>query len=204
VFLGTLKEIEERLEPGKTEYEVMKISGLLRQLLKDGVPSVDLLNCGRNVRLRFLVNVKPRGYEFGELQPVFWATGDGFDPDTALLADGIIEVTKNQLLACRVIYVSSTLYTVNDIIDQLAYIEGGVHIGDPNDEDRQLTDASRFVRMGGAEANVYAIRSVARVVLKGLQPLKLRLEGELASDNPGPDILDPPKPKKQMGKRRRR
>jgi hypothetical protein len=205
VFLQTLKDIEERLQPGKTQYEVMKISGLLRLLLKDGVPSLDLLNRGRNMRLRFLVNSKPRGYEFGELQPVFWAMGDGFDPDTALLVDSIIEVNKNQLLACRVIYVSSTWYTVSDVIDQLAHIEGGVHMGDPNDdEDRQLTDASRFVRLGGMEANVYAIRSVARVVLKGLQPLRLRLEGELASDNPGPDILVPPKPKQQPSRRRRR
>jgi len=202
LFLETLKDLESRLQSDKSEYDAIKIAGILRQWLTDATPLVPLLCRGRNVMLRFRVRIESPPTD---PMPVYWALADGFDPDTALTVGHASEVTKDQLLACNVIYINSVLYTVKDVIRQLAHVEGGVHAGTPEDErERQLTEWSRFARIGGRETTIYTILAIGRVVMKGLQPLKARLERELASGDPGPDILDKQTPKKRPKKKRRR
>jgi hypothetical protein len=91
---------------------------------------------------------------------------------------------------------------LREVIAQAAHVEGGVHMLAPEgDSASNLTDASRYFNIGGREMNLAMLVPIARVVLKGLEPLKVRLESELASSNPGPDVLDAPT---KVNKKRRR
>jgi hypothetical protein len=207
VFLETLKDIEERLQPLKSEYEILKISGLLRQLIREDNCAVDLLNRGRNLRLRYQINIQSPQFNPQD-QVIVWNTVDGLDPETAAVLYDVREVTRKQLLNCIVVYIHPHWYTVGDIIAQAAHVEGGVHMGVAlDDRQQQLTEASRFIRLGGLEMNVKTLLPIARVALNGLEPLKLRLERELASPSPGPDVhytSNSPKPKQSAPKRHRR
>jgi hypothetical protein len=63
--------------------------------------------------------------------------------------------------------------TVRDLIDQLAHIEGAVHTAAPR-EPREvvLKQAAQQVFVGGLPAGVRQIQSIARVVVRGLEPLR--------------------------------
>ena len=50
LFLETLSDLESRCEPGRTEYDVLGIAGLLRKLLIDAQPLVDQVNRDRHLR----------------------------------------------------------------------------------------------------------------------------------------------------------
>jgi hypothetical protein len=63
--------------------------------------------------------------------------------------------------------------TVRDLIDQLAHIEGAVHSAAPSERrEVLLREASRLLFIDGLPAGVRQIRSIARVVVRGLDPLR--------------------------------
>jgi hypothetical protein len=107
--------------------------------------------------------------------PVYWSLEDGLDPDLdhppGLMAP--IDATRDQLLARRVMMVDGAEVTVRDLIGQLAHIEGAVHRSEPRERrEVVLKEAARQVFVGGLPAGIRQIRAVARVVLRGLEPLR--------------------------------
>jgi hypothetical protein len=77
------------------------------------------------------------------------------------------------LLARRVMVVNGEQVTVHHLIDQLAHIEGAVHRSDPRDRRAAvLSEAARQLFIGGLPAGIRQIQAIARVVLRGLTPLR--------------------------------
>lgn len=175
LFLRTLSDLEQRAS-ATDEYEVLLAAGLLRKLLLDEHPLVDQVNRTHRIRLRFSIN-GPTRYEEMVLgmKPMYWSLEDAIDPHLnhppGLTAPQL--ATRNQLLARRVMVLQGEQVTVRDLIDQLAHIEGAVHSAAPR-EPREvlLTQAARQLFVGGMPAGVRQIQSIARVVLRGLEPLR--------------------------------
>jgi hypothetical protein len=84
-----------------------------------------------------------------------------------------MDATRDQLLARRVMVLGGESITVRDLIDHLAHIEGAVHRSDPKEHrELVLSQAARDVFIGRLPAGVRQIQAIARVVLRGLQPLR--------------------------------
>jgi hypothetical protein len=175
LFLRTLDDLEQRGE-ATDEYEVLLAAGLLRKLLMDSHPLVDQVNVSHHLKLRFQIN-GPTAYEEMVLTagPIYWSLEDAIDPgiDHPLGLRAPQDVTRDQLLARRVMMVNGQEVSVRDLIDQLAHIEGAVHAAKPREpREAVLKEAARNLYIGGLPAGVRQIQAIVRVVLRGLAPLR--------------------------------
>ena len=134
-----------------------------------------------SVRLRFRIN-GPTPYEEMVLAdgPMYWSLEDAIDPelDHPPGLSAPYEATRDQLLARRVMVLNQEQVTVHNLIDQLAHIEGAVHSSAPEDpREVLLHQAARELFVGGLPAGVRQIQSIARVVLRGVSPLREEVAG---------------------------
>lgn len=175
LFVRTLDDLAQRAE-SVDEYEALLVAGLLRKLLLDAHPLMDQVNAAHRLKLRFAIN-GPTPYEELVLSdgPVYWSLVDAIDPelDHPRGLTALQEATRDQLLGRRVMYIQGHDVTVRDLIDQLAHIEGAVHSGRPREaREELLTRANREIYFGDLPAGVRQIQSIARVVVRGLTPLR--------------------------------
>ena len=139
---------------------------------------MDQANAARRLKIRFPMNGESALERvIHEDAPMFWSLQDAIDLESPLAQmPGVrapIDATRDQLLARRVLRMHGTWVTVRDLIDQLAHIEGAVHSGTPQNERQELLQAAeRFFYVGNLSGGVAQVRSVGRVVVRGLTPLK--------------------------------
>jgi hypothetical protein len=108
--------------------------------------------------------------------PVYWSLEDGIDPDGTPGPPGLqnpFEATRDQLLGREVMRLQGEPVTVRGLIDQLANVEGAVHSGTPQNRRQELlSEVSRRIFIGGLPAGIRQLRSIGRVVHRGLEPLR--------------------------------
>jgi hypothetical protein len=181
LFLETLNDLEPRLERGRSEYEVLAISMLLRLLILDNPTLLAKVNRSRPERIRFVVNARDPVWKLAGLDPpIFWSIEDGFDPDTAPVAVPL-EVTLDELLGRVVMTIRGLEITVKDVIRQALYVSGGAHPPRPPETAVEEALANSGMFLTGYPAGLSSLLAIGRVVVKGLAPLRARVEGELAS-----------------------
>ena len=152
-------------------------AGLLRKLLLDGPPLTDRVNSERRIKIRFRMN-GPTLYEQAVRADgaTFWSLADGIDPSISR-PPGLqnpIEATRDQLLAREVMWLSGTPITVRDLIAQLAHIEGAVHAQLAREpKELLLREVAARIYIRDLPAGVDQVRSIGRVVLQGLEPLRV-------------------------------
>lgn len=191
LFNEILDDLQARLEETPSPaspYTLIKMSGLLRELLLDEQALLDQVTKSRKIRPSFRIAVGgPYEDMVLSLRPTFWAPADDLDPDTALVPTPTKRVNVPELLSTRIMIIGGYEYTIREVIRQLAHVEGGVHAGKPKGEkERILTDAATQMTIGGYAPQVAAIRAVGRVVYKGLIPLKAQFEQELRAETAQP------------------
>jgi hypothetical protein len=174
LFIKTLEDIEKKME-SRDEYEIILISGLLRKLLLDNNPLVNQVNQSRKLKIFFIVN--DRQTPIGDNSLTFWAIEDGFDPNTSVpRLTKAIEVNKDQLLKRRIMIINRQTITVLDLIKFLSHVQGGIHVGKPtSSEEVNLKEIQKYLGIGGLPAGIRSILSISRVILKGLEPLKIAI-----------------------------
>lgn len=175
LLVRTLSDLEHRAA-ATDEYEALLAAGLLRKLLMDAHPLVDQVNANYRLKLRFLINGSTPYEELVLADgPSYWSLEDGIDP-TIDQPPGLMapeEATRDQLLSRRVMMLSGKEVSVRDLIDQLAHIEGAVHSSQPREpREAMLKQVARELYIGGLPAGVRQIQSIARVVARGLAPLR--------------------------------
>lgn len=189
LFVETLNDLRQKLEQPSSEYNVLKVSALLRQLLLDSPRLVDVVRedwkkrHGKKFKIVYRIAIGG-AYEQAvlALKPAIWAVADGLYPPDALASKPVRPVSLDDLLRTRILIVGEYQYTVKDIIRQLAHVEGGVHAGTPEDDkELLLTSIGHQVSIGGHSMVVASVRAVGKVVYAALQPLKDQLEQELLS-----------------------
>jgi len=173
LFLEILTDLEARLQPGASEYQVLGISFLLRMLLLDGLAQT--VSEAREIPLVFVVNDRqPVWKAAGSDPPEVWAIADGFDPDTAAAAVVPREMTLDEMLAQIVIMVQGLEITMKDALTHALYFSGGAH--PPKASKRKkgeaLSELDATFFIGEYPAALRALLPMGRVVLKGLAPLR--------------------------------
>lgn len=151
---------------GKTdsydEYDTFMTAPLLRKLLLDGEALVDLVNRKYKLKLLFRVNDRKPLVMKGL---TFWSIQDGFDPETARIANPL-DVTKQEMLKIKVMVKQDKMYTVHELIDYLCHVGGAVHFNSPKARGDLLP-------LKEVEQQIIrSLKAINRVVLKGLSPLE--------------------------------
>jgi hypothetical protein len=172
LFVHTLRDLERRTA-ATDEYEVLLSAALLRKLLLDQERLMDQVNRRYRLDLRFRISgVSPFEQQICDSNPIFWALEDALDPESPL-AYAPFAATRDQFLRRRVMRFSETWITARDVIDQLANIEGAVHVGNPKKErHRVLQAAGRFYSRDGLSGVVSQVRLIGRITVRGLSPLR--------------------------------
>lgn len=180
LFLETLAELQRRIAPGGGEYDVLMAAGLLRKLLLDESPLMDQVNRQKKLRIRFRANCGGPSRVIIEDRPVFWSQQDGFDPETGLVRrGGPTKLTKDQMLRCVVLLTRGHEITVHELIDAVAHVEGAVHAGKPHGpKEEALAAVAQEIRVGGLPPATRALLAIARVTLRGLEPLRSAVRQE--------------------------
>lgn len=172
LFVHTLHDLAERSESAD-EYTLLMSAALLRKLLLDNHPLIDQVNRTYRLELRFRISdISPAEQLILDAKPFFWSIADGLDPDLPL-AYAPFEATRDQFLGRRVMWFQGSWIRVRDVIDHLANVEGGVHRGKPRYErQRVLRAAAEFFSHGGLPGAVNQVRSIGRIAVRGLNPLR--------------------------------
>jgi len=186
LFLDTLRDLREKHRSNQP-YDLLRGSGLLRQLLLDGHSLVDQVNRAHRLKIEF------NTIDFTLKPPVpierirlHWTNLDASATPRAMT----IRVDRAKLLSAPVLVFKGREFTVHDLIQTAANVWGGVHSGSAkSDQQRELTEmqvtlpASQVVavmKQALAELRievavpdaVSALRGVIHVVVRGLEPLE--------------------------------
>ena len=168
LFLRKLQDLRERSQ-SSDPYMVLGTAALLRHLLLDGTPLVTLANRRHGVKFRFEVNDSPPAIDQHTLM---WSLGDGLDPDVVGDRGNRTPVKRDRLLALPIIVLQGQKYSVHQVIDHVAIVDGAVHREEPSDDSGRLLAAwSKGLNIFGMSMTVQAMRGIAMVVSKGLEPV---------------------------------
>jgi len=174
LFIKTLEDIENKMN-SRDGYEILMISGLLRKLLLDDNPLINQINQSKRLKITF--NVNDRQPPVGDKSLMFWSIEDGFDPNTSVPhLTKPIGVNKDQLLKRQIMIINGQIITVLDLIKFLCHVQGGVHAGEPtNSKETVLKETQKYLGIGGLPAGIRSMLSISRVVLKGLESLRVTI-----------------------------
>jgi hypothetical protein len=175
LFVNTTVDLKERQEKG-TEYDLIRASGLLRQLLFDGSPLVDQVNKDYRLKIRFKTQKNNidfskktmwNGVEAETIIGVRWIKPNHNDEEY------LSYLTITDFLKYPVIYFADQDFTVLDILKLCAHFYGGIHHDKVKKREQIYLDwANKTVAYGdGLNCAVESIKSIIEIVIEGLTPL---------------------------------
>lgn len=172
LFLYTLQDLERRIS-SIHEYDVLMSAALLRKLLLDGRRLTDEVNRTYRLKLRFRISSEsPIEKMILEDNPVFWSLEDALDPESPFAYEPFY-ATRDEFLSRKIMRFNGHWISVEDMIDQLANVEGAVHSGTPGTNHRRVIQAAgKFFSRSGLPGIVSQMRLIGRIVLSGLGPLR--------------------------------
>ncbi len=173
LFLRLLEELAQIDGGIGDDFQLLRASATLRQLLVDDDPLMHQVNRERRLKVLFTACVEDAYVALLlEDQPTFWAWMDGFSPRYAPAGTRTESLSLKNLLAKRAALVAGENVSVKDLIAQIANVEGGVHAGTPRtDLQRRLSETNVSIRLEGSGAVARTLRGITDVVVQGLQPL---------------------------------
>ena len=172
LFLNTLRDLATRAV-SSDDYTILGASALIRKLLIDRSPLVDQVN--RDYRLRLVFEISESRTSIpGVPEPNVWSVQDGLDPETSRPGKPRKTVNRDQLLATVLAIVDGKPYSLREIVLFEANVMGGVHAGSPNEQKEKVLHAvNSKLAIGGTRASLRQLQAISRVVLKGLEPLRV-------------------------------
>jgi hypothetical protein len=185
-FLYTLQDLRERLanqrRPFEYEYSLLKAAGLLRLLLIDGNPLVQLINRHYQEKLRFDVTKIP----IPQTGITYWQAGDLLHPGRARSFFGeptsIHSLTLDEFLVLPVVAMDTKVLSVRDAIKFFANAEGGVHREEQLKENAHLQCVRDLeghgTRLDNCQPGLNMIWTIGHIVLDGLAPLDRRVSAD--------------------------
>lgn len=190
MFLNTIEQLQILIN-SYHEYEIIRASHLIRQLLLDGQKSlVERVNKSHRLKIKYRV-VKTSPPDIPGLPPLkAWCAVDSIVPYMAPPGSQPVSMNWEKFQKQIVAIIDGHRYSVHDIVDYVAHIAGGVHLGSPNtDRARILASLDRQIPSTNLNIIVMTLRGIGRIILTGLSDLKDRvLMTERFEDGPGLSI----------------
>lgn len=169
--LGDLEQLLARMQPGVTEYDVIRASGVLRRLLVDNV--LGRANRSRGLKIRYRTAYYTGAGLPPELEPDIRATFEELWPEQAPPHWERREQPLHGFLAIELVRVGGEPFSVRDIIKLAANALGGVHLGDPHDNRLvPLMRANDAVAIGELPLIAGHLAGIAAVTLAAAEPLR--------------------------------
>lgn len=170
LFLRVCDDLQQK-EQSNDEYEILKSSGLLRQLLLDELPLIHQINRTYRLKVKFVItDAAPPS----DPSLIFWNVADGLDPNTSIRARSTREVDLEEFLKTVILRFKAIDYTVRDVILFEAHVRGGVHAGTTRTEkEEDLKRIDEMARVGGFPPCLRELKAISRVVLRAVQPLRV-------------------------------
>lgn len=178
LFEMSLRDIEHRVSFDRTSpehaYQRLGIAPLLRKLLLDGEPLIQ--------RIRRVHPDVPVVFTVGHVRrDRVTVTGDSvigmIEPPQP------VELGLKQFLGHPFMQVTGSTITVGDVIRHFAHVDGGVHLGKPqNDSERVLSRVAPMLFIGGGWT--IALSELGRVTLAACAPLRAANGGHGDSGSP--------------------
>lgn len=166
-YLGTIADIEDRIANGGA-YNLLRASGLVRQLLLDKYSLVDIVNAEYRQKLRFRVLETPTA----AVPPDYaWHP---IDPDLPTPPPGVGTVkvlTREELWKLTCLISDGKQYSIKDVLVACANIHGGIHLDKPGLANHWLSDFDALMRTLQMPGALVSLKRIIRVILKGLEPL---------------------------------
>ena len=174
LFCRTLDDIDSVIA-APDNYEIIRASGQLRQLLIDGNRLIDVVN--KPHRLKILYEVSdgwdgPYAKAIIGLNPSMYAVLDGLCPELSSLNNPTRQLKRGEFLKFRAVLVQGHYVTIHDIICHCAHVMGGVHFGSAKTDGEMALSTTAGIQVGGAPISVRQLLSILRVVRKALIPLE--------------------------------
>ncbi|PDS77380.1 hypothetical protein [Rhizobium sp. L43] len=170
LFLERCEQVQVLLESNR-EIEILDLAARLRQLLLDQHCLAGAANTNK-VKLRFEVGHFDGGPDPFEAYVTFRSLEDGVDPQTRARPQEPLRLNLDEFMAHKVMIVSGAAISIKEIIRHVSNVAGGVHYDpNPKQEYKLLQEVGQMFGIGGLPAGVRVLKAMARVALRGLQPL---------------------------------
>jgi hypothetical protein len=154
------------------EFEVIKLTAGLRQLLLDQAPLIHQANTGRKIKLRFRVNNVGDSSDL-PVRPDIDFHAQGLDPSVIQIPAGTRELKLAQFLGTTVLETPDLKVTVADLIRHGANKAGGVHLDSRREPNEAQLDAAfgRLASVGASPLDI-SVTTITRITLAALKPLR--------------------------------
>lgn len=201
LFVHTLIDMDRKLRNNPSEYDLLKVSGLLRSILLDKPPLLDTASAAASVVPKFRV-VKPGPTAIPpeikkqmdeawaklhqtrpEIKRVDCAVAFRYDLMTGQLSeignpgDQVVELSREDFLKADVGFVLNDFaYSVESMLRVAANSLGGVHNDGKPNRDRHAEELRQYMENGGATwcgrtMPAAMIFEIARCTLRACEPI---------------------------------
>lgn len=175
LFIDIYNDLRDKLDAGN-KYNLIKASGLVRQLLFDGVPLIDQVN--REYKLKILFRTQKNRPKFGDFvyeHGQKWETviGVTFINPNHNDEQFISHVKRADFLNYPVLHFADLDFTVLEILKICAHVYGGIHSGKIEDQkDTYLDWANKTLSYkDGVSCAVKSVGDITAIVLDAIKPL---------------------------------
>jgi hypothetical protein len=205
LFVETLIDVDRKLRNNPSEYDLLKVSGLLRSILLDKPPLLDTASAAASLAPKFRV-IKPAPVQIPpelkkqmdeawaklhetrpEVKRVDTAVAVRFDLMTGELSefsdpgDQVIELSRANFLKHGIGFILNDFeYSVGSMLKVAANSLGGVHNDGKPNHDRHAEELRQYMEQGGATwcgrtLPAAMIFEIARCTLRACKPIADKL-----------------------------
>jgi len=174
LFCRTIDDIKDVID-APDDYEILRSSALLRQLLVDSNRLTDVVN--RKARKKIVFGVIDNWKtEYTQLilplQPSFYAVFDGLNPEMMPAGVSPTYLSRDQFFSHKVVFTNNEFFSIRDIIDHCSNVLGGVHLGEPRSESQETLSGLHSIKVGGATVSIRQLLPILQVSYRALLPLR--------------------------------
>ncbi|MEU4523118.1 hypothetical protein AB0F52_30965 [Amycolatopsis sp. NPDC024027] len=181
LFVSALEELDGLVRKGQSnisDYELLRISALLRQLILDAQPLYAQINREYRVSVTFRSSYPASMTDQDLPEPPF----EGLDSPLPI---GTKTLSRDDFLRRHAGYTRPHSFTVKDLILYGANVAGGVHAGSPKSpEHATLHDTAEVLVFFGKEPALLELLGIGQVVLRSLSPLYGLVKAETSRETP--------------------
>jgi len=153
------------------EIDILDIGGRLRQLFMDDKHLISTANKDK-IKLRFEVGRFSEEPDPYEAYVVYHSLEDGVDPYLPGREREPLVLNMDDFLAHHIMTINGKRILIKDIISFTSHVAGSIHYDPrPKKDFEALSEFAKYFSLGGLPRGTRILKAIARVALRGLQPL---------------------------------
>jgi len=166
VFLNAYLDLQKKVN-NPSKYDLLKASGLIRQMIIDGSPVVHIVNREYRLPIKFPVvidnqpvKVPGASHQIRNISPVFSSNEE------------LKTLKLDDFLSTIILKDNSHNFSVKDIVKICANVKGGIHLGKPESgKEVAISDIDNQFSFDFIELSLALVNDITWSYLKGLRPL---------------------------------